>query len=674
MQAELPASDNLVVAPIPAVEYRRASDEDQKFSTQNQSVINHAYAATHGMVIVRTYTDEGKSGLNVERRDALKQMIAEVERGNCDFKAIVVYDVSRWGRFQDTDESAHYEFLCKHAGIQVHYCAEQFENDGSPLSAIIKGIKRAMAAEYSRELSTKVSFGQRRIAKLGYSLGASAPYGLRRLLVDEFGKPKCILARGDRKSIHKDRTIMAPGPATEIKIVRWIFATFASRKMRQRQIARALNRRGIRNVVGKRWTSTCIRRVLTNERYIGNNVWHRTSGKLRTKRINTPPEQWVRVEGAFKAIVDREVFDQAQAVLREEKRIVSLEDKLEPLRRLLRQHGYLTKKLIDQAPGVPSSLSYRRWFGNLYPAYALVGFNPAWRQPRPRRVSHATTRSLSRARLLEGLRQLLINRGFLSQNLIDESTDLPCSATYCNRFGSIQRAYQLIGYAKPSQRAARFRADGVHKLSDEKLLDKLRALLAEKGYLTAQLISSRSDMPSVSTYLYRFGFLTRAYELIGYDVGPNTSRSLREYRQTYTDNYLLEALKKLREKYGALSLGIMKAARAVPSSSTYQRHFGSMSRAFELIGYAPDSGQEASRPPAARSRRPQNPRRYSNRDMLRALRALQRKRGCLSQKIIDKSRSVPSASLYAARFGNLSRAYKLIGYRPSWYAHRPKRT
>ena len=56
------------------------------------------------------------------------------------YRAILVYDVSRWGRFQDTDESAYYEFICKQAGIQVIYCAEQFENDGSPTATIIKSV------------------------------------------------------------------------------------------------------------------------------------------------------------------------------------------------------------------------------------------------------------------------------------------------------------------------------------------------------------------------------------------------------------------------------------------------------------------------------------------------------------------------------------------------------
>lgn len=144
--------------------------------------------------------DEGKSGLVIDHRDALKKLLDDVGSGQADFELILAYDVSRWGRFQDIDESAHYEFMCRRAGIQVHCCAEQFENDGSPLAAIIKGIKRAMASEYSRELSRKAFMGQSRLVKLGYSLGASAPYGLRRMLVDQNGKPKCLLERGDKKA------------------------------------------------------------------------------------------------------------------------------------------------------------------------------------------------------------------------------------------------------------------------------------------------------------------------------------------------------------------------------------------------------------------------------------------------------------------------------------------
>jgi DNA invertase Pin-like site-specific DNA recombinase len=145
--------------PKRAAQYVRMSTEHQQYSTENQEAAIRSYAEARNLVILRTYADEGKSGLRVEGRNALKQLINDVETARADFEAILVYDVSRWGRFQDADESAYYEYICRRADIAVHYCAEQFENDGSPVATIVKGVKRAMAGEYSRELSAKVFAG-----------------------------------------------------------------------------------------------------------------------------------------------------------------------------------------------------------------------------------------------------------------------------------------------------------------------------------------------------------------------------------------------------------------------------------------------------------------------------------------------------------------------------------
>src|SRR5688572_32026908 len=175
---------------LKAAEYVRMSTEHQKYSTENQSEIIRRYAEQRGIEIVRTYADEGKSGLRLDGRDALKRLIDDVQSGATDFTTILVYDVSRWGRFQDADESAYYEYICKRAGISVQYCAEQFENDGSPVSTIVKGVKRAMAGEYSRELSAKVFAGQCRLIEHGFRQGGMAGYGLRRQLVDQSGSFK----------------------------------------------------------------------------------------------------------------------------------------------------------------------------------------------------------------------------------------------------------------------------------------------------------------------------------------------------------------------------------------------------------------------------------------------------------------------------------------------------
>src|SRR5688572_10660697 len=108
----MPPQSTSTTEPIPAVAYVRMSTEHQQYSTANQYDRIKEYADRRGMRIVRTFADEGCSGLNVRGRDSLQKMIDEVTAGRADFRAILVYDVSRWGRFQDADESGYYEYIC----------------------------------------------------------------------------------------------------------------------------------------------------------------------------------------------------------------------------------------------------------------------------------------------------------------------------------------------------------------------------------------------------------------------------------------------------------------------------------------------------------------------------------------------------------------------------------
>jgi DNA invertase Pin-like site-specific DNA recombinase len=164
-----------------------------------------------------THDDNGKSVLRIDGRDALKQLLTDVESKSPGFKAILVYDVSRWGRFQDADESAYYEYICRRSGSEVRYCAEQFENDGSVASTIVKTVKRAMAGEYSRELSSKVFAGLARLIEMGFRQGGPAGYGLRRRLIDQNRNPKALLAFGERTSLQTDRVVLAPAPPMRLQ-------------------------------------------------------------------------------------------------------------------------------------------------------------------------------------------------------------------------------------------------------------------------------------------------------------------------------------------------------------------------------------------------------------------------------------------------------------------------
>ncbi len=352
------------------------STDHQKYSTENQSEAIRQYAARRDLEIVRTYADVGRSGLRLDGRDALKQLIEDVQSGKADFATILVYDVSRWGRFQDADESAYYEYICKRAGISVQYCAEQFENDGSPVSTIVKGVKRAMAGEYSRELSVKVFAGQCRLIELGFRQGGPPGYGLRRSLIDQSGAAKGELAKGEHKSIQTDRVVLVPGPPEEIENVRWMYRSFVTDGRPEAEIADILNQRGVTTDLGRPWTRGTVHQVLINEKYVGNNVWNRGSFKLKKKRVRNSPEMWIRADGVFAPLIERSLFDAAQAIIRERSQRLTNEEMLEALQRLLKDRGYLSGIIIDEAEQLPSSSAYQNRFGSLLRAYEMVGYTP----------------------------------------------------------------------------------------------------------------------------------------------------------------------------------------------------------------------------------------------------------------------------------------------------------
>jgi hypothetical protein len=285
----------------------------------------------------------------------------------------LVYDVSRWGRFQDTDESAYYEYLCKKAGMKVAYCAEQFDNDCTMMSSILKNIKRVMAAEYSRELSVKIFAGASRFARMGFRTSGEVGYGLRRQLVDERLRPKAVLERGDRKYLLTDHVRVLPGPAEEVAVVRWIFEQFLAKKY-QTVIALELNQRGVPTNTGGPWNASAIGRILRNESYIGNLIYNRTSIKLRERRKLNPPDLWIRSEGCIEPIIERDAFLRAQKIINERRVDLSTEEMLKRLRLTLKRRGKLTPDIITQAVGLPSVHTFRNQFGSLREVYRLIGY------------------------------------------------------------------------------------------------------------------------------------------------------------------------------------------------------------------------------------------------------------------------------------------------------------
>lgn len=357
-----------------AAQYLRMSTDQQRYSLDNQAAAIAAYAAGNGLTICRSYVDAGVSGLRAANRHGMQQLLAEVVGGEADFEVVLVYDVSRWGRFQNPDEAAHYEFVCRQEGVQIEYCAEEL-GAGGVAGALLKQVKRVMAAEYSRHLSVSVLEAQRRAAAQGYWQGGPTGYGLRRCVVDFEGRPVAVLQRGEQKAVHGHRVVLVPGPDDEVAVVRRIYRLFLEEGVSRTELVRLLNREGVPYGDGRPWSFQRVINVLTNPLYAGDQVFGRHAHTLGASPIAKPRHEWITAKNVVAPSVSQ--ADQAKAAKIIAARMVMLGDKamLERLAALLKKKGRLSADLIDAARMVPCAASYRNRFGSLHTAYQAIGYD-----------------------------------------------------------------------------------------------------------------------------------------------------------------------------------------------------------------------------------------------------------------------------------------------------------
>lgn len=146
--------------------------------------------------------------------------------------------------------------------------------------------------------------------------------------------------------------------------------------IQESEIATSLNRDGIVTNLGRPWTRGTVHQVLTNPKYIGDNVFNRVSFKLKMRRVVNAPEHWVRARAVFTPIVDAATFERAARIVEDRSRRLTDADLLDLLRSLLLEQGALSCLVIDEHEDMPSSSVYRSRFGSLLRAYHLVGYNP----------------------------------------------------------------------------------------------------------------------------------------------------------------------------------------------------------------------------------------------------------------------------------------------------------
>lgn len=356
---------------IPAAQYIRMSTEGQDLSPAVQRQAMSDYAQRHGMCIVATYEDPGRSGLTLRARQSMRRLIRDVADVSCPFELILVYDVSRWGRFFDTDASAYYEYHCRLHGVQVVYVNETFSPEPTPMSALLKNLKRAMAAEYSRELAVKCRAGQSRAIALGYQMGSMPALGFRRVAVSAEGVAKRMLESGERKPSPTDRVRWVAGPAEEIELVRTIFRLYATTKLSMQKIAQILNDEGKRTSKGKRFTEASLGVLFSSEAFIGNFVWGRKDERTGLRRPAGDPAI-TRGPASMAPIIDAQTWELVRRKRGDPSKCrASNEEMLRSLRQAFRMEANLRVTHL-KALGCPSGSTYRNHFGSFMAAAELA--------------------------------------------------------------------------------------------------------------------------------------------------------------------------------------------------------------------------------------------------------------------------------------------------------------
>jgi DNA invertase Pin-like site-specific DNA recombinase len=352
-----------------AVAYYRHSAQDRQENSipiQREQVCK--WAAEHGVEIIKEFEDAGKSGLTAEHRHAFNDMMENWIKKRNDFQYVLVLDVSRWGRFQDTEVAAHYSLECTKHGKQVIYTTMGIPKKDDPLFSVYVTFERFRAAQYVGELSKKVFNGCVKIAQQGFRAGGTAPYALDRLLLNEARKPVQVLNKGERKSIQNQRVTLTAGNEKQVAIVRRIFQSFAD-GADESKIAESLNRDQVKSPRGVDWDAGKIRHVLQNETYTGTIVYNKTTQRLLSPSRPNPLDDWVRTERAFKGIISREIFDHAQQIFAKRRQILTRENMLARLREHYENYGFIKKTLIEADDNAPSLHAYQREFGGLDGAF-----------------------------------------------------------------------------------------------------------------------------------------------------------------------------------------------------------------------------------------------------------------------------------------------------------------
>lgn len=292
-----------------AIAYLRKSTDLQEASLEQQKEKILLFAKEHSIKVIEFFAEEA-CGENVEGRLQFRKMI-ECCKSQDVFQYVLVYDISRWGRFENPKEAVYWEVEIEKAGKKLVFVSEGFKEDSIGTS-ITNFVKSAEASEYLKNIRRQTTRGMIYNAKKGFWMGGRPPYGYDRAIVEN-GKIMEVLPEGRQKSI-KDQKIKLVVNKQQAKLVKTIFVMFAKQGLSTNSIVTYLNQSHHSPPRGRLWAKGTLWQMLHNEAYIGTLVYNRENKhKRHGKHKYNPKDKWIIVENAHQPIIPMELWELIQA-------------------------------------------------------------------------------------------------------------------------------------------------------------------------------------------------------------------------------------------------------------------------------------------------------------------------------------------------------------------------
>ncbi len=264
---------------LTAAAYIRVSTEDQlEFSPDSQRKRLEEYASSRRILLPDQYIylDEGLSGRSARHRPAFQQMIRTAKQKPRPFDQILVWKFSRFARSRQ-DSIFYKSMLKKECGIEVISITEPLSDD--PTSILMEALLEAMDEYYSINLAQEVRRGMNEKFSRG-GVVTSPPFGYR-------------MGNGS----------FEPDPAAA-PVVPQIFQDCLS-GLTCSQIARKLNKKGIRTLRGNPFEARSVRYILTNPCYLG----------MQRRRLHPNDQAPALIPAQHPPLVSKAVYQKVQKLL-----------------------------------------------------------------------------------------------------------------------------------------------------------------------------------------------------------------------------------------------------------------------------------------------------------------------------------------------------------------------